>query len=1211
MTTAFTFTTTADFSEVSQDVFATFTSAQVAALSKNQLDSLYPEQLGALSVSAIVGLKLNLLGIDNISYLTQKQISALTPAQIGTIGSLQAAGLTPDQMPAFTTAQAASFSSKALVLLNADQIPVLNYDFISALPAKTFAAFTNNQISALTLDQMYNITSAQIGALTSAQIAAFSSEDIFSLNPSAIAGFNKSNMAGLNLSYLLGDGQLAALKPAQFSFLTTKQITEISTDTAALLSSDAIGALTSTQVHALTTAAIETMDPFSITGFTAKNIIGLESNQIAALTTDQIVSLSSSQIKALTSFQIASLEPDDIGVLSPNAFSAITSLAAIQPEQLPALTVDQISALSANQLKQFTPQQVNNFSQDVKDFLGLASSSPVVIMPPVAVQHQHTGTIQIIGETVQDQTLSIQNTLNDEDGLSASTPLFHYQWLQNGKAISGATQSTYTLSENDIGTAISVKVSYTDGLNKLETVTSGATDLVDVKTQPPSYALSVDKTSANEGDTVTFKLATENVADSTEIPFNFGGTISNADVLGGLKTSSFVVDANGKASLAVKFIADKITEGSENLTLTLNSGESQSVSVKDTSVTPVVIVKPIEPVQPPTPTAPKETVLETKNPYFVGKDSNADNVIGSVIGDDISGNIGNDTLKGGDGDDTINGGNDNDQIFGEEGDDKLKGGAGNDSLDGGAGSDKLEGEAGNDTLNGGLGADEMIGGDGDDNYIIDNQNDKITEATNPQGGNDTASISIGLKWQNNFSRFAGVENFILTGDKQDEFDAAGDDNTNILTGNIGNNRLYGNGGNDTLIGNDGNDTLDGGAGIDLLQGGAGDDTYVVNNEEDIIEDNKGVDTIQSSETITLSKYPTVEMLELTGSKSIKGTGNSNNNLIEGNEANNELNGKSGNDTLKGGSGDDTLIGDAGDDSLDGGDGEDTVRYDESKDSYATKSIDGIYTVINKATGETDQLTDVEFVEFSDGTESLGVSTTPLHLSIADISIQEGNKAGATNAKVVLTLDKPATETFTVDLNTQDGTALVGKDYKAVQKTITFNEGDKKASVQIPIISDKVFEADENFSVHLDNLSLDSVELDNTDANVTILNDDKPSLSFAAVKITEGQKGKANAEISVTLSSVISQAVKVHYQTVDGTALKAKDYTATTGDLIIPANTKTAKISIPIIDDKLAESTETFTVKFSAPDYALLPNNASATVSILDNDSPILVTGTPS
>jgi hypothetical protein len=177
----------------------------------------------------------------------------------------------------------------------------------------------------------------------------------------------------------------------------------------------------------------------------------------------------------------------------------------------------------------------------------------------------------------------------------------------------------------------------------------------------------------------------------------------------------------------------------------------------------------------------------------------------------------------------------------------------------------------------------------------------------------------------------------------------------------------------------------------------------------------------------------------------------------------------------------------------------------------------------------------------------------------------------------------------------------------VQKTITFNEGDKSASVQIPITSDKVFEEDENFSVQISNSSLDSIEFDKSDATVTILNDDKPSLSFKAVKITEGQKGKANADVSVTLSSVISQAVKVHYQTVDGTALKAKDYAATTGDLIIPANSKTAKISIPILDDKIGEPTETFSVKFSIPDNATLPSNSSVTVTILDND-PIALIG---
>ena len=49
----------------------------------------------------------------------------------------------------------------------------------------------------------------------------------------------------------------------------------------------------------------------------------------------------------------------------------------------------------------------------------------------------------------------------DADGLGA----FSYQWLRNGGAgrIGGATASTYTLGDADVGAQISVQVTYTDG----------------------------------------------------------------------------------------------------------------------------------------------------------------------------------------------------------------------------------------------------------------------------------------------------------------------------------------------------------------------------------------------------------------------------------------------------------------------------------------------------------------------------------------------------------------------------------------------------------------------------------------------------------------------------------------------------------------------------------------------------------------------------
>ncbi len=595
----------------------------------------------------------------------------------------------------------------------------------------------------------------------------------------------------------------------------------------------------------------------------------------------------------------------------------------------------------------------------------------------------------------------------------------------------------------------------------------------------------------------------------------------------------------------------------------------------------------------------KKLTKTTSN--FNGSASN-DNVLGSEITDNIKGNIGNDTLKGEFGNDIIDGGNDNDQIYGGADEDSLLGGKGDDIINGDDSNDTLEGNEGNDTLDGGKGADKMSGGTGDDQYFVDNQNDEIIEDTNVKGGNDTVFISIPLNWAKNFSRFPGVENFVLIGDTQD-IDAAGDDNPNLIKGNIGNNYLWGNGGNDMLIGGNGDNTLEGGKGVDTLEGGAGDDVYILENEEDTIIDTQGKNVVKSSETITLINYDTITTLTLTGEKAINGTGNSKNNIIEGNLSDNQLRGKSGNDSVYGFAGDDTLYGDSGNDLLDGGDGDDIAAYDGVKADYNVKKVNDVWQV-TEATSEIDQLKDIEYVQFSDNLMDL-FESQKLELSIVDENIQEGDKNGNKTAILKLVLNQAAEEDFTVDIQTQDGTAQAGKDYKAVSQTLTIKAGEKSADIKIPIISDNVFEEDENFTVSLSS-SNKNLAFKNTEATVTILNDDNTTLSFKNISIKEGQKGKMNAEVTVSLLNPISKDVMVHYQTVDKMALSGKDYTATVGDLTIPANTTSAKIQIPILNDNIKETTETFAVKFSNPVNALLPKNASVTVTILDDDTISLV-----
>ena len=58
-------------------------------------------------------------------------------------------------------------------------------------------------------------------------------------------------------------------------------------------------------------------------------------------------------------------------------------------------------------------------------------------------------------------TLTAANTsaLADADGLGA----FSYQWKAGGVNIDGATSSTYTLTQAEVGKTVTATVSYTDG----------------------------------------------------------------------------------------------------------------------------------------------------------------------------------------------------------------------------------------------------------------------------------------------------------------------------------------------------------------------------------------------------------------------------------------------------------------------------------------------------------------------------------------------------------------------------------------------------------------------------------------------------------------------------------------------------------------------------------------------------------------------------
>jgi Calx-beta domain len=106
-----------------------------------------------------------------------------------------------------------------------------------------------------------------------------------------------------------------------------------------------------------------------------------------------------------------------------------------------------------------------------------------------------------------------------------------------------------------------------------------------------------------------------------------------------------------------------------------------------------------------------------------------------------------------------------------------------------------------------------------------------------------------------------------------------------------------------------------------------------------------------------------------------------------------------------------------------------------------------------------------------------------------------------------------------------------------------------------------------------------------------------SLSAADVNVNEAA-GPAVFTVNLSPAPGAGAQVQVSYQTADGSALAASDYTAASGTLTFGPGETQKTVSVPITNDTNPESNETFTVMLTSVDT----NSVSATATILDDDS---------
>jgi Ca2+-binding RTX toxin-like protein len=402
-----------------------------------------------------------------------------------------------------------------------------------------------------------------------------------------------------------------------------------------------------------------------------------------------------------------------------------------------------------------------------------------------------TGAPVVSGNATEDQTLTADTSgIGDADGLGS----FSYQWMRDGSAIGGATGSTYTLSDADVGAQMSVQVSYTDGQGTTESLTSAATAAVANVNDAPVVNRAIADATGTAGQAMSITLAAD--------------TFRDIDAGDSLRLSATLGDGSALPSWLAFNAATRTFSGTPAAASAIDirvSAMDDSGAWAADSFTLTVAPAPLPPG-----TDPDRTLIGTS---------------------------GNDTLVGGSGDDYLRGGRGRDVLLGNAGDDTLRmsrddwwtGGArrthnGSPGVAGTGERVSIEGlRQSNDIFDGGSGYDTLQGSSGSDAILLDDTSSPAAqsgprirniERIEARSGDDVVDLTSG--------RYAYGAVTIDGGDGNDTiWSSSGDD---VLLGGSGNDRINGGSGRDYLSGGSGRDTLVGGRGVDVMQGGSGDDT---------------------------------------------------------------------------------------------------------------------------------------------------------------------------------------------------------------------------------------------------------------------------------------------------------------------------------------------------------------------------------------------------
>jgi len=451
---------------------------------------------------------------------------------------------------------------------------------------------------------------------------------------------------------------------------------------------------------------------------------------------------------------------------------------------------------------------------------GIGTTEVLTSAPSAAIANVNdpaTGLPVITGTPNRDGVLSVDiDGIADADGIASQ--LF-YEWYRDGTFITGQRGTTYTVTQADDGSDITVQVYFTDGGGNVERLTSAAVTANSGNRAPtgtpvitgdavPGEVLTADVSGIADPDGIASQIFYEWYRNGTFITGQRAATytVTDADIGANITVQAYYSDGGGTVE---RISSAAVTPGDGNHApagAPVITGEAKPGEVLSADVSGIADADGIA----------SQIFYEwyRDGSFITGQRAETYTVTDADIGADI-------TVQAyyTDGGGTVEritstavtpstGGGVS--LTGDAGNNRMEGTDGADNLSGLGGNDTLIGQGGSDTLNGGDGSDVLNGGDGDDFIFGGTSQSDLRDVV--YGGNGNDSID------------GGYGNDELRGDAGNDT-IAGNYGADTVIGGAGDDVLTGSTFGDAIFGGDGFDFINGGFGHDQLNGGAQGDTF--------------------------------------------------------------------------------------------------------------------------------------------------------------------------------------------------------------------------------------------------------------------------------------------------------------------------------------------------------------------------------------------------